>query len=105
MRTKRYPIEQILTAVQQHESSLSVGDISRRLGIAEQTFSSGRRNMVAWGAARHQARPAVTVASSSVVSSTCGRIIIRSSSRCFGQANQQIMPSSNRSMVRSGMNA
>ncbi len=38
MRKKRYSVEQIVAAVQQHESGMSVADISCKLGIAEQTF-------------------------------------------------------------------
>jgi len=38
MKRKRYSVEQIVAAVKQHEMGLSVGDIARKLGIAEQTF-------------------------------------------------------------------
>lgn len=38
MKKKRYSVEQIVAAVKQHEMGLSVADISRKLGIAEQTF-------------------------------------------------------------------
>lgn len=38
MRKKRYSVEQIVAAVQQQEAGMSVADISRKLGIAEQTF-------------------------------------------------------------------
>ena len=38
MRKKRYSVEQIVAAVQQHEAGMSVADIARKLGIAEQTF-------------------------------------------------------------------
>lgn len=38
MKHKRYSIEQIIAAVKQHEMGMSVSDIARKLGIAEQTF-------------------------------------------------------------------
>ena len=38
MKKKRHSVEQIVAAVKQHEMGLSVADISRKLGIAEQTF-------------------------------------------------------------------
>ena len=38
MRRKRYSVEQIVAAVKQHELGTSAADISRKLGIAEQTF-------------------------------------------------------------------
>ena len=38
MKHKRYSIEQIIAAVKQHEMDMSVSDIARKLGIAEQTF-------------------------------------------------------------------
>ena len=38
MKRKRYSIEQIVAAVKQHEAGTSAADISRKLGIAEQTF-------------------------------------------------------------------
>jgi putative transposase len=38
MKHKRYSIEQIIAAVKQHEMGISVSDIARKLGIAEQTF-------------------------------------------------------------------
>lgn len=38
MRKKRYSVEQIVAAVQQHEAGMSVAEISRKLGIADQTF-------------------------------------------------------------------
>ena len=38
MKRKRYSVEQIVAAVKQHEAGTSVADISRKLGIAEQTF-------------------------------------------------------------------
>lgn len=38
MKRKRYSVEQIVAAVKQHESGLSVPDICRKLGIAEGTF-------------------------------------------------------------------
>ena len=39
MARKRYSVEQIVTAVKAHESGTSIGDICRKLGIAEATFS------------------------------------------------------------------
>jgi putative transposase len=38
MKKKRYSVEQIVAAVKQHELGMSVADIARKLGIAEQTF-------------------------------------------------------------------
>ena len=38
MKRKRYSVEQIVAAVKQHELGTSAADISRKLGIAEQTF-------------------------------------------------------------------
>jgi putative transposase len=38
MKHKRYSIEQIIAAVKQHEMGMSVSDIARKLGIAEQIF-------------------------------------------------------------------
>ena len=38
MKRKRYSVEQIVAAVKQHELGVSVADIVRKLGIAEQTF-------------------------------------------------------------------
>ena len=38
MKRKRYSVEQIVTAVKQHEMGVSVTELARKLGIAEQTF-------------------------------------------------------------------
>ena len=38
MKRKRYSVEQIITAVKQHESGATVADICRKLSIAEGTF-------------------------------------------------------------------
>jgi len=38
MKRKRYSVEQIVAAVQQHEMGTTVSDICRKLGIAEGTF-------------------------------------------------------------------
>ena len=38
MKKKCYSVEQIVAAVKQHELGMSVADIVRKLGIAEQTF-------------------------------------------------------------------
>ena len=38
MKRKRYSVEQIITAVKQHESGATVADICRKLGVAEGTF-------------------------------------------------------------------
>ena len=38
MKRKRFSVEQISAAVQQHELGTSVADICRKLGIAEATF-------------------------------------------------------------------
>ena len=38
MQRKRYSVEQIFAAVKQHEQCTPAADISRKLGIAEQTF-------------------------------------------------------------------
>jgi transposase-like protein len=39
MKRKRYSVEQIITAVKQHEAGATVADICRKLGIAEGTIS------------------------------------------------------------------
>lgn len=38
MKRKRYSVEQIVAAAKQHEVGTSVAEISRKLGISEQTF-------------------------------------------------------------------
>ena len=38
MKRKRYSVEQIVAVVRQHDLGVSVADIARKLGIAEQTF-------------------------------------------------------------------
>ena len=38
MKGKPYSVEQIIAAVKQHEQGMSVGDVCRKLGIAEATF-------------------------------------------------------------------
>ena len=38
MKRKRYSVEQIVAALKQHENGLSVGEVTRKLCIAEQTF-------------------------------------------------------------------
>lgn len=38
MKRKRYSVEQIVTAVKQHEMGVSVTELAHKLGIAEQTF-------------------------------------------------------------------
>ena len=38
MKRKRFSVEQIVAAVKQHDLGISVADIARKLGIAEQTF-------------------------------------------------------------------
>ena len=38
MKRKRYPVEQIVAAVKQHEASMPAVEIARKLGIADQTF-------------------------------------------------------------------
>lgn len=37
MKTKRYSVEQIVAVLKQNEAGMSVGDITRKLGITEQT--------------------------------------------------------------------
>lgn len=44
MKRKRYSVEQIITAVKQHESGDTVADICRKLGIAEGTFYSWKKD-------------------------------------------------------------
>jgi len=43
MKRKRYSVEQIIAAVQQNELGTPVPDIARKLGIAEQTFYSWKK--------------------------------------------------------------
>lgn len=38
MKRKRYSVEQIVAAVKQNELGMSVAEISRKLGIAQNTF-------------------------------------------------------------------
>jgi putative transposase len=38
MKGKRYSVEQIVAAVKQQEAGVPVGDVCRKLGIAEATF-------------------------------------------------------------------
>ncbi|WP_372750510.1 transposase [Litorivivens sp.] len=38
MKRKRYSVEQIMTAVKQHEAGMTVDEVCRKLGIAEGTF-------------------------------------------------------------------
>ncbi len=37
MKRKRYSVEQIVAALAQHEAGVSVADLARKLGVAEQT--------------------------------------------------------------------
>ena len=39
MARKRYSVERIVSAVKAHESGTSIGDICRKVGISEATFS------------------------------------------------------------------
>lgn len=43
MKRKRYSVEQMVAAVKQHDMGLPVGDIARKLGIAEQTCSRWKK--------------------------------------------------------------
>ena len=38
MKRKRYSVEQIVAALAQHEAGVSVADLARKLGVAEQTI-------------------------------------------------------------------
>ena len=38
MKSKRYSVEQVVSALKQHELGTPVADIARKLGVAEQTF-------------------------------------------------------------------
>jgi putative transposase len=43
MKQKRYSVEQIIAILKQPELGASVGDITRKLGISEQTFYRWRK--------------------------------------------------------------
>lgn len=38
MKGKRYSVEQTIAAIKQHELGMSISEVCRKLGIAEQTF-------------------------------------------------------------------
>lgn len=38
MKSKRFSVEQIVSALKQHEAGLPIAEIARKLGIAEGTF-------------------------------------------------------------------
>lgn len=38
MESKRFSVEQIVSAIKQHEAGLSIAEVSRKMGIAEGTF-------------------------------------------------------------------
>ena len=38
MKSRRYSVEQVVSALKQHELGTPVADIARRLGVGEQTF-------------------------------------------------------------------
>lgn len=42
MKSKRFSVEQIVSAIKQHESGLSVTEITRKMRIAEGTFYAWR---------------------------------------------------------------
>ncbi len=48
MKKKTVPEEQIAFALRQAESGTAVSDITRKLGVSEQTFNAGRRSLRAW---------------------------------------------------------
>ena len=52
MKRKRYSVEQIVSAVKQHELGTPVVDIVRMLGIASRHFTAGRSSTVAWSRTR-----------------------------------------------------
>lgn len=47
MKSKRFSVEQIVSAIKQQEAGLSVAEISRKMGIVGAPFTHGRREMQA----------------------------------------------------------
>ena len=45
---KRFSVEQIVTVLKQAELGLPVAELTRKLGISNQTFTAGRSSMPGW---------------------------------------------------------
>lgn len=43
MKSKRFSVEQIVSAIKQHEAGLSIAEIARKMGIAEGTFYAWKK--------------------------------------------------------------
>lgn len=43
MKSKRFSVEQIVSALKQHDAGLPLADIARKLGIAEGTFYAWKK--------------------------------------------------------------
>jgi putative transposase len=48
MRKRRFSVEQMIGALKQSEVGVPVAEVIRKTGISEQTFTDGRRSMLAW---------------------------------------------------------
>jgi putative transposase len=48
MKKSRYTAEQIAFALRQAETGTPVPEVCRKMGICEQSFSAGKRNISAW---------------------------------------------------------
>ncbi len=48
MKKKRFTEEQIAFALRQAESGTAVSDITRKLGVSEQTFYRWKKKFAAW---------------------------------------------------------
>jgi len=40
MKSKRFSVEQIVSAIKKHEAGLPIAEIARKMGIAEGTFDA-----------------------------------------------------------------
>lgn len=48
MKKTRYTEEQIAFALKQAKTGTRVGEVCRKMGISEATFTTGRRNSPVW---------------------------------------------------------
>ena len=49
MGRKHFTEEQIAYALRQQEAGTPVAELTRKLGISEQTFTGGRGSLLVWG--------------------------------------------------------
>lgn len=52
MQKKRFTEEQIGFALRQAESGTTVGDVCRKMGVTEATYTGGRGSSPEWGSRR-----------------------------------------------------